>query len=276
MAGVVVSLLLLGCGTDDATTSQPAGQSPDAATDEATISSTDDLTGTIWDLVSFDVDGEQQPAAAESFATFAEGGVFGGSTGCNRFRGSWEQDGATLALDAGATTLVACADPAVNDQEQALLALFPQVAVVERADDALTLVDADGSALLTYAAGLTDLAGTEWTATGVNNAMGGLVSSEETSTVTAEFAEDGTVSGFTGCRDYSGTWQAGDEPGGISVTDVTTEGEDCTGEPATLETQYLRALEITGIFQVEGATLYLREGPTIDTPAQATFTRATS
>ena len=43
-----------------------------------------------------------------------------GNSGCNRYRGSWKQDGATIKLGPFASTMMAC-PPAVMDTEQKFL-----------------------------------------------------------------------------------------------------------------------------------------------------------
>lgn len=267
VVGMAAALLMLGCGTDD------PGETAATATDDTTASETGDLTGTSWVLESFDTDGEATPAAAEgeSTLTFAAGGELFGSTGCNRLTGTWTQDGSAVSLETGAMTLVGCVDPEVAAQEQALLELLPQVQSVDEGDGTLDMLDADGSTLLAYVAGLTDLAGTSWTATGVNNQSGAVESDEITPTATADFAADGTVTGFTGCRDFTGSWQADADT--ISVTDVTTDGAECTGDEATLEERYLAALAAASTFQLEGSTLNLRDN---SGATQVNYTLATS
>jgi len=257
LLSAVALLLLLGCGTDSTTTA-----------------TADDLAGSSWVLDSFtSSDGETVPAVdgAESTLTFVDGGDLAGSTGCNRFTGTWQQDGEAVMLDTGATTLAACLDPAVADQEQALLALLPRAETVERSDDSLTLRDADGDAVLTYSAALTDLAGTSWNATGINNQTGGVESSELTPAVIAEFGADGMLSGFTGCRGYSAGWQGDADT--ISITDVATEGGECNGDEAAVEQAYLAALSAASTFQIEGSTLNLRDS---DGATQVNYTRAAS
>mgnify|MGYP001813554921 FL=1 len=164
---------------------------------------------------------------------------------------------------------MACADPDVDAQEQAVLAALPSVASFTQAGDALTLLDDGGADLLVYQAGIDDLAATSWVATGINNQTGGVESTAATSDVTATFAEDGTVSGFTGCRDYSGQWTSEDDE--ISVTEVATDGDACTGEQATLEDNYLQALANASTIELEGSTLNLRDS---EGATQVTFAGA--
>jgi heat shock protein HslJ len=259
--GAVASLVLLGCGNDatDAPGPTQAATAPD-------------LTGSSWVLTAYSApDAEESTPAAgsESTLTFFADGDAAGSTGCNRFAATWTQDGSALTMQPGPVTLMACADPEVDAQEQAVLAALPAVASFEQTGDALTLLDEDGAALLDYEAGLNDLAGTSWVATGINNQAGGVEGTAATADVTATFAEDGTLSGFTGCRDYSGRWAAGE--GEIAVTDVATEGEACTGEQASLEENYLAALANATTLQIEGSTLNLRDS---EGATQVTFAGA--
>ena len=262
LLGAVASLLIAGCTTD-------ATDDPSSTTEASTSV---DLTGSSWLLTSFtNAGGEASDAAAssESTLTFLADGEAAGSTGCNRFAATWAQDGSALSIESGPVTLMACADPDVDAQEQAVLAALPSVASFEQVGDALTLLDESGGDLLAYRAGIDDLAGTSWVATGVNNQTGGVESTAATSDVTATFADDGTVSGFTGCRDYSGQWTSDDDE--ISVIEVATEGDACTGEQATLEDNYLQALANASTIQLEGSTLNLRDS---EGATQVTFAGA--
>jgi heat shock protein HslJ len=252
--------------------------SPD--TDPATPG---ELTGTSWVLESFTDGGEQVPAAAESTLTFAPGGAGGVSTGCTPYRLVWEQDDAALSLsvDARAAGGAACDDPEVAAQEATLLDLLPQVASAEQTDDTLVLLDTDGSPLLRYGAALTDLSGTSWSATGLaaltgDTPPGGLETGDVIATITIDFTDDGTVAGFTGCRDYTGTWAADPDSATLAVTEVTTQGQDCAGESATVETRYLRELGAVAGFFIEGSTLNLKQGPAIDAETLIRYTRDTS
>ncbi|MGA7689809.1 MAG: META domain-containing protein [Jiangellales bacterium] len=254
----VASMVVAGCASDES--------------DDAEAGTAADLTGSSWVLTSYSAAGGEEPtpaAVSESTLTFLADGDAAGSTGCNRFAVAWAQDGSALTMEPGPVTLMACADPDVEAQEQAVLAAFPLVTAFEQGDDTLTLRDAGGADLLTYEAGVDDLAGTSWVATGVNNQNGGVEGTAATADVTAVFAADGTVSGFTGCRDYSGQWTAGE--GEIALTDVTTEGEECSGEQATLEENYVAALANTTTFKLESSTLNLRAA---DGATQVTFAGA--
>jgi heat shock protein HslJ len=94
------------------------------------------LEGGVW-LVE-DVNGGGVIDNARLDASFADGKVSGRS-GCNRFNGGWQQDGATINLGPLMSTRMACA-PALMALEQKFLAVL----------EAATLVsfDASGAAVL--------------------------------------------------------------------------------------------------------------------------------
>lgn len=241
------------------------------------------LAGTSWVLESFAVDGAQVPAAAVSTLTFAEGGTGGGSTGCARYRLAWQQDGAALMLTADARKVGArpCDSSAAAEQEAMLLDVLSHVVSADLSDGTLVLLDADGSAVLRYRAAPTDFAGSVWSATGLvaltgDTPPGGIDTGGLISTITAAFAQDGTVSGFTGCRDYTGVWESDPVARTLAVTGVTTEGQGCVGQAAALETRYLRALGAVGGFLVEGSTLDLMRSPAIDAETLIRFTSTRS
>ena len=102
-----------------------------------------DLGGTSWILRGI---AGVEPAG-ESTLTFEAGGA-GGSTGCNTFRGEYAVDGSSLVFSPLATTKRACADPALMDQESAVLDALAGVTSWELGGDGrLTL---GGSVELVY------------------------------------------------------------------------------------------------------------------------------
>src|SRR5690242_16810730 len=87
-----------------------AGATP-GATGEA---STPALEGVTWHLVSYsDANGASATPAAESTITF-QAGQASGNAGCNRFTGSYTVKGNQLTFGQTASTMMACADPAVT------------------------------------------------------------------------------------------------------------------------------------------------------------------
>jgi putative lipoprotein len=81
------------------------------------------LAGTSWDLESYGSIGGGTPAVTGSVATLEFGSVneVAGSGGCNSFGGMVEVQGTSIAFSDITSTLMACEDAAVMDQEAALL-----------------------------------------------------------------------------------------------------------------------------------------------------------
>lgn len=107
------------------------------------------LRGVLWVLASgLDVAGGERAAPS---ATFANGTV-AGSTGCNRFTGTYTIDGDKLEIGRVATTRMACAPPA-DAVEREYLAALGRVAAWRTETGELALVDANGAELLRYRPG---------------------------------------------------------------------------------------------------------------------------
>lgn len=77
---------------------------------------------------------------------FRSEGKVGGFTGCNRFTGSYSQDGFALTIGPLATTRRACL-PDVMKREQQFLVMLEKVRRAEANHSKLTLKDTDGNVL---------------------------------------------------------------------------------------------------------------------------------
>ena len=190
--------------------------------------------------------------------TLADASAISGSTGCNRFTGSYEQDGGTLSITLGATTMMACADD-LTAQEAAVLMELPKTASFTTSDGGLQLLDDSGAVLLVYAAGLASLEGTSWQATGINNGKEAVVSTKHTEKVTAIFGDDGTISGSGGCNTYSGPYTTS-EPNGITIGPLAATQMACTDDDVSaMEQEYFAALAAATTYTIEGDRLTLRD-----------------
>ena len=242
-----VAALLSACGSG----SSSGGGSTTAPTS---------LEGTSWVLATYAAaGGASTPAQSEPVGTlaFEPASRLAGSTGCNSFGGEWTQDGNGLMLSPGPTTKKACPGP-LAEQETAVLADLQRVATYAVVSGALRLSAADGTELLSYLPGLSGLAGTTWSATGVNNGKGGVVSVPAGVVITAEFAADGTLSGTGGCNSYSGTW-ATTGTDALDIGPIAATAKGCPDPAGSTESQYLAALDAVATYAIEGRTLTLRD-----------------
>jgi heat shock protein HslJ/photosystem II stability/assembly factor-like uncharacterized protein len=110
------------------------------------------LAGTDWALISFGLAGEEESVAGDSQITlsFEEGGQAGGSGGCNSYGGSYRVEGDNLSFDEIVSTLRACADDSVNDQEGRYLAALGSASTFAIEGDNLTISYDDGQGTLNF------------------------------------------------------------------------------------------------------------------------------
>jgi putative lipoprotein len=80
---------------------------------------------------------------------FAEDGTVSGSTGCNRFSGTYVADGSSLTFSPLAATTMACDEPA-SSQELAVLTGLEATASYTIEGSTLALLDGSGSLVLGY------------------------------------------------------------------------------------------------------------------------------
>lgn len=140
---LIVTLLLAGCagGASQPTPTPPVSESTNMPTPSAGA-----LEGTRWALASLLAGGAETPAVPGSTVTleFGSNGQVSGNAGCNSYSGSYEQRGDTLAFLNLVSTLMACADDAVNQQESAYLKALGAGGRFEQTGSGLTLFTADG------------------------------------------------------------------------------------------------------------------------------------
>jgi heat shock protein HslJ len=249
----LASVAALGaCGSDD-----PGGPPPEPTAPTPTTAPTPGLEATSWLLTGWYDGSDLADAASPASLEFSAGGELAGSTGCNRFAGSWEADDSSLSITLGPLTLAGCVDPLAADQEQAVIAAMESTASFGGGAENLVLLDTDGDPLLEYAAVSGDLAGTSWQATGINNGTGGVEATANTPLATVDFEEGGSASGSGGCNGFTATW--GTDGGSISITELSITEMSCGPELDSLETQFVAALQAGSTYTVSGTTLELRD-----------------
>jgi len=224
-------------------------------------SSAPTLSGTTWELAQFAPVGQSAlvavPDQVQATAAFTADRI-SGSGGCNSFTGSYTTDGATIEIGPLATTLKACL-PLISDVEAAYLARLDEATSYAITDEALTMSNDAGEVVLSYTKAVpVTLAGSTWLATGINNGRGGVQSLVIDSTVTATFADDGTLSGDAGCNTYSGTYEVDGDS--MTIGPLASTMMACADEEVTQqEAAYLAALSNVSTFSITGNSLELRD-----------------
>ncbi|MFN8445887.1 MAG: META domain-containing protein [Caldilineaceae bacterium] len=153
---LIIILLLAACAPIQANLTPVA--TPETPTPDATSSanSGDSLVNTSWQLISLGPSTAPADVLPESTITleFKEAGEMGGNGGCNTYGGSYSVEGDTLALQQVVSTLMACADMTVTNQEQAYLQALGTVERFELSGDSLTLWYDSGNSVLNFTTNL--------------------------------------------------------------------------------------------------------------------------
>lgn len=105
------------------------------------------LTGDEWTVESIG----GQPTVPQSKVTiaFAEDGGLSGAASCNRFVGGWHLSGEGLTFGQIGSTMMACLEPELSDQERTFIEALGKISRFEIAPDgALVLVAGDTPAIV--------------------------------------------------------------------------------------------------------------------------------
>ncbi len=104
------------------------------------------LAGSEW--VPLEIGGVPASEQTRAFVRFGGDGRLSGNSGCNRFTGSYEIDGAMLRIGPDVTiTRMAC-PPVIMEEEARLVRAFEKVRGVSRDGIGLDLTGGDGAAVL--------------------------------------------------------------------------------------------------------------------------------
>ena len=253
---VVAVAVIASCGSDSggsgsaSTGSASSGSSPSSGA----ATGADPLDGTTWtlDVAGLNVPGADAVAPTISFSNAS----VSGSSGCNNFSGGYTVSGATLTFGPLASTQKACG-PVETAVETAVLTRLGKVAGYKVAADTLTLTDASGATLLTYAPAKGGVEGA-WDANGyLNAAKSAFVSPIVGTSLTAVFGPDGQVAGSAGCNNFTGTYTVDGTK--LTIGPLATTRKACVSPEgiSEQETDYLAALTASVTIQNDGQNLTL-------------------
>jgi putative lipoprotein len=239
--GPFVVVAACGSSGDSASTSaRSPGSTGTPSSPTSSPASSPALEGTTWEVApgGLDVDGLDHITPTLRL----EAGRAGGFAGCNTFNGSYTLHAPSLSFGPLAQTSMAC-EPVGTAIERAYLAALAKVATYALSSSTLELKDASGTTVLTFGTGNTSLLGS-WTATGYLTSTGSAFNSVENgSTLTADFAADGTVNGNSGCNSYRGPWSLAAD-GGLSIGPLASTKIACKSDALSAqEASFLTAME---------------------------------
>lgn len=208
----------------------------------------DNLVGSQWQLVAYGALGAETPVVEGSTVTliFGSDGSAGGSGGCNVYGGGYSIDNGALRFEQLVSTLMACVDQAVMDQEAAYFRALESATGYELVDDQLIIFYGDSQRLVF--ARLDSLVGSSWQLVAYG-AAGEETRVVEGSVVTLEFREDNSAGGRGGCNGYGGTFAVDGDS--IRFSQLVSTLMACVDQAVMdQEAAYFRALESAARYEV--------------------------
>jgi heat shock protein HslJ len=194
--------------------------------------------------------------------TFSADDEVGGQA-CNHYGGTYDlRDDGAISLSAMSMTEMACAEPMMT-VEAAYHAALANVTGVERSGDRLTLRGDGVELVFELLPEVPDAAlqNTFWL-------LESLISGDAVASVqgepTLKLGSDGSLSGSTGCRDFSGTYTiVGDT---VAVTQLSTTDQACGGAFEAQDRHVIEVIEGGFMVAVTGdrLTLSLVDGTGLD------------
>jgi len=173
-------------------------------------------------------------------------------------------DGDSINIGPAISTQKACSEPdGVMETELAYLTALQTAVTFESIANELTLRNADGTPAVVYQVDDVEplaLVGPNWLLLQYNNGKGGLVSDLTSELITATFSEDGTVSGLSGCNNYSAGYVVDGDS--IQIGPAMANMMACSEPQGVMETEaaYLAALSTATTFELDAEELTLRNG----------------
>jgi heat shock protein HslJ len=227
-------------------------QTPDA---KAGQSSEDRLDQTAWVLK--ELPSRELVENTQITLSFANGKV-SGSDGCNRFHSSYAVKGEELTIDPRvASTRSACPEP-IMEQASAFITALGSTRSTRLDAEQLSLLDESGALLATFTAQPAEVAGARWDVLGYNNGRGGVTSLIRGTSLTIEFAEDGSLSGSAGCNRFKATYSVNGTR--MQIGPAAATRRLCEEPQGVMEQEaaFLKALEGTHVTRFEGDRMELR------------------
>jgi heat shock protein HslJ len=212
----------------------------------------------VWKLTAFGPADAPVPAVegAEAGLTFNADGTVTGSSGCNGLGGDYTVEGDQITFGEFVSTLMACDDP-IMEQEEAAHRVMTDTATYTSEGDTLTITNNDNVLILTrgtFTAQTPEsapLVGT-WrlTSYGPRETLSSALENVE---AFVTFNEDGTLTGTSGCNEFGGSYTVdGNE---IAFDEITSTLMLCDTPIMGQEEAMYQLLSETTAFQIEGNTL---------------------
>lgn len=228
------------------------------------------LTGLSWQLNELNGNAVLPLPEAAVTANFDEEGRMSGSASCNSYTAPYEVDGNNITIGLAATTAKICPD-IIIEQERAYLGALEATTTFEVNEEELAFMDDSGSVVAHYRVVSQELAGSSWDVISYNTGTEAVRSVIIDTEITANFGDDGQLTGNAGCNDYFASYEVDGE--NISIGGVGMTEKFCMDPEGIMdqESQYLAALETADVYKIEAGRMEFR---TSEGSLAASFTRA--
>jgi heat shock protein HslJ len=241
---VILALAVSACSGQGA---QPSPQAPSAS-----------LIGA-WKLTAYGPASAPTPAVegVEAGLTFSDDGKVSGSSGCNGLGGDYTVKGDQISFGEFVSTLMACDDP-IMKQEDAAHKVLTGTATYKIEGDTLTITNHDVVLVLTRSTGSPEEPTTPaslpgaWklTSYGTADVMSSALPDAEAGLT---FNQDGTVTGTSGCNEFGGKYTVeGDQ---IRFNEIVSTLKLCDTPIMEQEEAIQQVLAETATYQIAGNTL---------------------
>jgi heat shock protein HslJ len=233
------------------------------ATGTIAVPAEGELVGSAWLLTA--VDGVQALGGVAVAAVFSVDGSLFGPAGCNKYNATYTAaDGQITVSNLTPLSDYPCDTEQAELQEEQYLDILGRAANYAIEGLSLELCNANSTDCLQYASAATLVVeGTSWIANSYRKDQGEVVDIlPEGPAITAIFA-DSIVQGFGGCANYQGRYEVAGESFSLEQLAVIQAGNQVgTCDPAVSDQQalYLKALELTESYSIEGVELVLLDG----------------
>jgi heat shock protein HslJ len=230
-----------------------------------------DLESAVWNLEYYVTEGGPVyvPEGIEVDLECINPGLISGSAGCNGYSSAYFLDEGNISIEDTLVTSMACLDERRMETEHHFLERLNNISRAYILDGKLVFADSEDREMLVFVDSgrypeklhpgrMTDpgdVKGYTWYLCpdidrNARNGYSGNV------TVTLTFGEDGELSGYSGCKNYSADYSL--EKGRLTIGEIETEGDICpAGEGLETEYRYIDDLEFIGGAYVNEDKLYL-------------------
>ncbi len=246
-----------------------AGMSPLPQTENA--GSAPQLVGPIWQWQQTQMNNGDlfTPNTPANYTIqFMADGTAAIQADCNTVRAVYTVEENRVSLTMGPSTLMACPEGSLGDQ---FVSNLSNTTLFFFQEGNLFIDLKFDSGTMSFSPISSQLPGSNWIVTNYNNGREAVVGLLTGTELTADFGEDGTLSGSAGCNRYSAGYEV--DSNNISIGMAVSTQMACSEPEGVMEQEqeYLAALSTAATYQVMGNTMQMR---TADDALAAMFTRA--